>query len=334
LTLTDSLIQNDYVLIDATGNQFIIKCIGDKILSPESLLVKHNILNVYSANLLQSAFEVSFDISDLNKPINLKLLSENMYNSTDIDDIIDELVSEQQSSIAINDNSLIILKQLPVIVHAHIAEYCISMIVKCILKQQNKVVDINKISTFLMLIEYYESYKMILKLSDTLRTTIEHRYKKYISETGSTWQSTMIGKSKTKSINTTLLPIGHFIKGVLVVLDVETLKWIEITNLYKIVKWEYPFNMYLYEERNPISLEVTVKYKNLLEKSSKGINMAFLTVNNINDIGKIFKINVSNIKNKIDKVESIIKICSETEIKYRQSNSNKKCYYKFYEIIP
>lgn len=347
--------KNSSLIIDNTNkeNNFIESLFNDSkiIMGPNNkqFYIKCELVDKKSTDLLLYIDSVSNPISDLHKlitlsepvpfesQINLETLSNNWNELVAIDEIIMDIQNDYLKNKTILGAIVHRIDQFTVETHTKLIEYCILAIISKIFI--NKKLTINP-NLLIEIVDYYQNINMLITIKNTTNTIISSLYKKYLIQTGSTWQEIVISNKQVNNrINYSTIPIGHYTKFIARIISPETIAnpnsipiWNEYSTIIQSKKWTYPYNLYAYDERGT-NIHSIFKIKDLTNAASKGINPMFLQQKDLLVLAKRLGLKVNNNDKKTTITKNIKNFMIDTEDKYRTENSNKKIFFYSYEMI-
>ena len=293
-SVVDALFDRSATLVDTSGIKYKIVCVGS-ILCLDSYLVKRKVSSIIEGDQsiidsFRSVRPIHIDI-----PIDLRELSANWASTIDINDVIEEIYGYWEEH---NNKAIVsLLSRLPIKTHSTLAEWLIAYAANTAFK--SKKVNPDYLDVVKYLIKHYETKRILFAVYELNYTRIYDRYKKYDTNTGSSWFS------KTAKPSTSTMPICHTIGDSIRVYQPADYSWLDLNSIGSGLQEKHPYGFYIYEERIDKTLNVAIKIKFDKDVNSKGITMVFLQMPEIAKIAKALKVNISKLKFKVEIIEKI-----------------------------
>ena len=290
----DTLFDQSSTLIDRNGTQYKIVCVGEQ-LCLDSYLIKKTLSSIMEGdNSIIDSFRQVYLVR-LDNPIDLESLSINWAKTIDVNDVIEDINNDYVDGNLKNVSN--ILNRLPIETHCLLAEWMIKYASAIAFKtKRSKTVDIELVK---FVIKFYTNKRLVFTISELKYSTIYDRYKRYDSNTGSSWFS------QTAKPSTRFLPIGHIIGDSVRVYQPLEMSWLNLRTIGKGVQDKHQYGFYIFEERVKDSLNVVVKIKFDKDNNARGINMLFLQVPEIEKVAKQLKVKISSFKYKQEMIDCI-----------------------------
>lgn len=316
---------NDSKVVTNQNKSFHIK-----INSNEMIYIEPVSTPVDDFHKLISVSEISNEV----RQIDLEDLANRWNDLVHIEDIVADIEIEFLKTKTIESSIVTRLSQFTIETHSKLLEYCIIAIINKVFK--NKNIPLNA-QLLIQLTEYYIDKGVTVSINDTIGTIVTAQYKKYYIHTGLTWKEIVSSSSKPTRINYISIPIGHYIKFIPRLLDLNSINgkliiWNEYSSIIPNIAWKFPISIIGYEERST-GIDNIFKIKDLSDKSSKGINPMFMQQKDLQSIIKRLKISLKAGAKKIMVVSAIKEHLLATEAKYRKENKNNKIYFHMYETL-
>ena len=300
LNVADSIFDQSPIIVDTNGTEYKIVCVGPP-LCVSSFLVKRKIQSILEGEQsLLNSFHQSYS-ARLDNPIDLRDLSVKWASTIDINDVLDDLKSELSD----NSDTNTILTRLPNKTHGLLAEWAI-IVASNVAFKKKKVTTVD-LDIAKYLIDFYG--RLIFTVTELKHTRIYDRYKRYDTNTGSSWFN------KTTKPSTGGLPIGHMISDSVRIYNTADSTWLELGTIGSGIQSKHHFGFYLYEEKVEKTLSVAVKIRFESDLKAKGIKMVFLQMTDIVDIAKKLKVKLPKSGHKQIMVDAIEKAAWEMQKK-------------------
>jgi DNA polymerase III delta prime subunit len=302
LKMTDALYDQTSILIDLSGREYNIVCIGDRM-CVDSILVRRLASSIAQGDACLIDAYRNVQIPSLDQSIDLKNLATIWDTTIDIQEIISMIrrrIDKQDRNP--KEKKKDSLNKLPIKTHSMLAEWAIKKAADRAVNQVQITPADQRVALYIL--KYYQLRRLVVTIHQLQHTRIYSRYKRYDYDTGASWTSDAAKPSLAS------LPIGHLINSDVRLYQPSDKTWLELTtvsirsNIQPTVK--HPYQFYIYEDRiAPDSLSVVLKIKFTNDPKAKGITMAFLQRPQLLKVGKDLGIDVSAIKHKADIIKKI-----------------------------
>jgi hypothetical protein len=302
LKITDALYDQTSVLVDLTGREYNIVCIGDQMCI-DSVLVRRLASSIAQGDACMIDAYRSIQIPSLDQSIDLKNLAANWDTTIDIQEIlsmIHRIIDKRDPNN--KETKKDTLNKLPLKIHSMLAEWAIKKAADRAVNQVRLTPADQRVAIFIL--KYYQARRLVVTIHQLQHTRIYNRYKRYDYDTGADW-TTDAAKPSLAS-----LTIGHLISSDVRLYQPSDKTWLELTNI-SLTKSStdsksQPYQFYMYEDRiAPNSLSVVLKIKFTNDPKAKGITMAFLQRAQLLKVGKDLGVDLSAIKHKADIIKKI-----------------------------
>ncbi len=299
--LQDSIFDQTSIVINHSGDECRVVCIGDPLCSDSYFILKTTISLVDGDKSIIDSCKQKYSYVT-NDSIDTKELATVIDSAMDIDDIINDM----KYYLSANQDLSAIVSKFSNKTHTMLVEWAIQQ--ACDYAIYNTTVkDLEFLKN---VIEFYVSTKLMLRIKDLENTKIYDRFKKYNTITPNGWWS------KTTKPSLSMLPIGHMIEESVNIYQISDKTWLSLGSISMIsANAKHPFGWYIYDEQIKDTISVATKIKFDEDKKTRGITMDFIPKTTLERIIKSLKLKMSSNESKKDIIARIIQECNERQKK-------------------
>lgn len=292
-SIADSLFSDSPIIIDRSGIEYKIICIGHP-LCVDTIMLKRPVSSIiHNDHSLIDSFKKVYSMN-LNDALDLKDIASRWKDMVGLDDILEDLSSVRNVDVLTK-----YLHKSPPKSQQIIVEWMIENAILFSIK--NKKLTDHELNLMKMIYDYYREKRLLVILSDLTHTRIYGRYKGMNVVTGTSWYS------KHSKPSRLTMPVGHIFDEQPRFYDLIDGTWLELSNISNNKSMKHPFGFYIYEERDTETLNVSLKIKFEKEKRQKGINILFMLKDDVDLVAKKLKVDTKSLSMKKIYLEEIEK---------------------------